>query len=865
MKIHSLRANHFSEPVGCDLADLSLSWIPESDKAARALWSRVEIASDPAFRHILSDSGEAQLDSLSYQPDLALAPRTRYFWRVTVLAENGEKAAASSFFETGKMDEPWAGRWITKAGAEKAGHFIARREFASKKGAPARLYVGALGVYEATVNGRPVTDEVMLPGYHFYPLEVHAQAFDISRLVKDGANTVEIHVGRGWYGTTMGGWVETAERYGNTPAVIAEVRDGAKVLAKTGGDWKVAPSPVTESSIYYGEDYDARRATPAKKDWEKALPFDPPAADCGVLRDRLSPPIRVIETLRPAAILHTPKGETVVDFGQEFTGWVEVRNHAPAGASWSWEAGEILGPDGNFFRDNLRSARARYDYVSAGEDGAWVRPHFTFFGLRYIRLTGFGKVSKADFRGLSIHSDLPFTGSIRTANPKLDRFFLNALWSQRDNFLDVPTDCPQRDERLGWTGDAEAFCGTASFNMYTPAFYWKYIHDMAIEQPRYDGGVPYVIPQCKRWWNDRSVHSSAAWGDAATIIPWNVYTWFGDKSLLRKMYPAMKMWVAYIRSRDEADGGKGLWLTDFHFADWLSLDNFRRPLDCTGGTDPHYIASAYYVHSTELALRAAEVLGEYADAEDYRRHLDRIKAAFVREFFTPSGRCVADTQTAYAVALAMDLVPESMRPRCAETLARKVIDPGGATIASPDCCADTLGKLDPGDHCRLESGFVGTQYLCKILAETGSAHVAYKLLLREEYPSWLYEVNFGATTVWERWNGQGPASRPEDMGMNSFNHYAYGAVEEFVYRHVCGINPDPERPGFRHVFLKPQPSADLGEASCRFDSPCGRYESSWKIAGGKTTYRFRIPFGCTATLSLPGKEPRELGPGIHKF
>ena len=864
MKITSLRANHFTEPVGFDLADLSLSWIPESEKAQRALWSRVEIATDAKFRNVVSDSGETQLDSLSYQPKIALAPRTRYFWRVTVQADNGERTTASSFFETGKMDEAWVGRWITKADAKEAGHFLARKRFSAKKGVSCRLYAGVLGVYEAEVNGVKITDEVLVPGYHFYPYGIYAQAYDISKFVKEGQNEVVFHVGRGWYGSVMGAWVTQAEPFGDTPAVIAEIRADGKVAAKTDATWEVAPSPVTASSIYYGEDYDARRAALSAKDWKKAVVFTPPEKGVGKLIDRLNPPVRVTEVVPATKIITTPKGETVVDFGQEMTGWVEVFNRAPAGAAWSFEAGEMFDADGNFFRENLRSARARFDFVSDGK-ASWVRQHFTFFGFRYIRLTGFGKVSTKDFRGLVIHSDIGFTGDIKTANPKLDRFFLNTLWGQRGNFLDIPSDCPQRDERLGWTGDAGAFCSTASFNMYTPAFFWKYIRDMQVEQPDYGGGVPYVIPQCNQWWKDLTCHSSAAWGDAATIIPWNIYTWFGDTSLLRKMYPSMKMWVGYIKARDAESGGRHLWTTGFHFADWLALDNFRQPLSCIGGTDCYYVASAYYAWSTELTLRAAEVLGEFADAEQLRADLAAIKEAFAAEYFSPNGRCVVDTQTAYVIALAMDLVPESYRARCAAILAAKVADPGGTPpIAS--CCEDTEGKLAKPDKCRLESGFVGTQFLCRVLANNGYEGLAYKLLLREEYPSWLYEVNYGATTVWERWNGQGPASRPEDMGMNSFNHYAYGSIEEFVYRDVCGLNPDPLKPGFRHAVLRPHPSAELGAAHCRYQSACGLYEAGWKYGkGGKVSYNFRVPFGCTATLVLPGQQPREIGPGLHRF
>lgn len=846
MKINFLRANHHTEPIGYDLSSLSISWIPESNDAKRPNWSRVEISTDRFFKDIVSDSGKQALNSLDYQPNIELAPCTRYYWRVTVEADNGETATETSFFETGLIHTPLSAKWITTPDAEQTGHFIIRKQFTATKG-DARLYCAAAGIFEATVNGKPVTDEVLLPGYHPFNLEMPVMTFDISNILVDGDNVIELHVGRGWYGTSMGGWETDNPPFGSIPVAIAEVRVDGKIIAQTDDTWDAYPSPVVDSGIYLGEIYDTTRESLSAIDApsKKTVLFTETIAP---LSDRFSPPIRRTETLPVVSVINTPKGETILDFGQEMTGWFEVRNRMPAGTTWTLEAGEILDTDGNFFRDNLRKAKALYTFTSSGPDERWIRPHFTFYGFRYLRLTGYvGEPDPKDFRGVVIHSDLGITGSIQTPNSLLNRFFLNTLWGQRGNFLDVPTDCPQRDERLGWTGDAQAFSGTACFHMYTPAFYGKFIHEMILEQPNYDGGVPFVVPSVVKWYKTKSSHSSSAWGDAATVIPWNVYTYFGDKSLLRKMYPAMKMWVGYIERQDETNGNHRLWQTGFHFGDWLALDNFRNPSSAFGGTDAYYIASAYYAFSTELTLRAAEVLGEFADAEHYRIRLQEIKQAIRNEYFSPNGRCTSDTQTAYVVALAMDLVPTEMRKRCADILAEKIRNNKNA----------------------LETGFVGTYFLCRVLGDNGHADVAYDLLLREEYPSWLYEVKFGATTVWERWNGQGPAARASDMSMNSFNHYAYGSVEEWVYRGVCGLNPDPSIPGFRHVFLRPLASKKLGEARLSFLSPCGVYESEWKINADDTvSYRFRIPFGCTATLEIPGAPdtlPKTLEAGVHTF
>ena len=388
MKITHLLANHFDRPLGCDLTGLALSWIPESDQAKRAVWSRVRIAADPDFKTVLHDSGRAPLDSLAYGPGLALAPRTRYFWRVDALADNGETASADSWFETGKMSEPWEAQWIARDLAKgrkgSTGHFRLRGSFTLPKGAdPAavRAYVAALGVFEIFVNGVRATDEVLLPGYHDYLNHVQTMAFDLGPFLKPGRNEIKLHVGKGWYRSKMAGWEKNIPTYGDQSAAICEVRAGARLLAKTDGSWESAPSPVTESEIYYGEDVDARiAAAPAKwtpvaivakfprRDPRKAA-FDDRALRVGPLADRFSPPIRVTEVLEKPDVIRTPKGEVVLDFRQEMTGWVEVKNRAPAGATWSAEAGEILDADGNFFRDNLRGARAKFVYTSAGEIG----------------------------------------------------------------------------------------------------------------------------------------------------------------------------------------------------------------------------------------------------------------------------------------------------------------------------------------------------------------------------------------------------------------------------------------------------------------------------------------------------------------
>ncbi|MGI5868762.1 MAG: family 78 glycoside hydrolase catalytic domain [Kiritimatiellia bacterium] len=837
MKITRLKANHLTAPIGNNLDDLSLSWVVEGAKAPRQKSARVEIALDRAFRKPVYDSGvRDDIDSIAFNPGIALEPRTRYFWRVSVATTQNEKASATSTFETGKRGEAWEGRWITAPFGDGSDFFYVRKTFTVDKPGDARAYCAALGMFQIEVNGRPATDEVLLPGYHSYSRQIQIQTFDISSLLQPGENTIAFHVGWGWYRSHLG-WADSPP-FGETIGIRCEVRSKARgndvLLAASDASWLCAPSPVLRSEIYYGEDYDARREIAgwsengrAAGDWSAAREFTPADTAAGPPADRFSPPIRIQETLTPE-VVKTPAGETVLDFKQNLTGWVEVVNRAPADATWRFQVGEIL-QQGNFYRDNLRAAEAQYTYTSNGADGR-VRPNFTFYGFRYVKLIGFPEtVDPADFKALVIHSDLERTGSIETSNPLVNRLFMNALWSQKGNFLDVPTDCPQRDERLGWTGDAQVFAGTACFNMDCAAFYTKYMNDLLLEQAVYDGGVPHTVPALMGWLTRREYHSSCAWGDAATVLPWTLYTHYGDASLLRRQYPAMKEWVRYIKRQDDEHGGVGLWQSGFHFADWLALDNYKNPKESFGATDPHYVASAYYARSVELTLKAAEALGEEKDAAFYGKLLKKVKAAFVKEYFTPTGRCAIDTQTAHALALHFDLVPESFRPRLVATLVKKIKDNDGA----------------------LTTGFVGTPILCRVLSDNGHPDLARELLLREKYPSWLHPVKLGATTIWERWNSLLEDGTCSDTGMNSMNHYAYGSIVEWMYRNLAGLRPREDAPGFRRVVIQPDPLGGFDWVKLRFNSPVGEYRVAWRRTAKSISITCTVPFGAEAEVVLP--------------
>ena len=831
-----------ANPMGFEFDRLSLSWVTESGESPSIYQSaaRVEIAADSGFETILFDSGKSrEIVSLAYQPDIKLKPRTRYYWRVTIWGEAGDEVTSeSAWFETAKIDEPWEGKWISPE-LDKEIHPLIRKNFSVPGDIEsARAYICGVGLYDVEINGKRVGDEYFAPGYNAYDFWLQYQTFDVTDLLKSGENAIGFMLGNGWYKGRFGFEGGYHELYGSEFACIGEIvvklKDGSTSVIATDEDWKCASAPITFSGIYDGEIYDANLES---KDW--TLPdFDDSSwtsvretkvkTEMFIARKNL--PIKIMEERQPIEILHTPAGEVVLDFGQVMTGWVRFIAKAPKGTTLKIQYGEIL-QNGNFYRENLREAKAEYVYISDGSERE-VQPHFTFYGFRFVKLTGFEEeIHLDDFCGCVIYSEIEQTGEIETSDPLVNRLFLNAVWGQKGNFLDVPTDCPQRDERMGWTGDAQVFAPTACFNMYSPAFYQKYMFDLHEEQKRLGGSVPFTVPVVKPKDGNGFISGSgsAAWGDAATVIPWTLYTYYGDKELLCQQFDSMKDWVDYIKKVDDESGAKRLWQVGFHFGDWLALDG-KDPESPMGGTDSNYIASAYYCYSAQLVAKAAKVLGETKFAEQYNQLADEIKEAIKKEYFTPNGRSAIHTQTAMIVALYMDLVPESFRSRLIDDLKAKLRE----------------------DKMHLNTGFVGTPYFCNVLSENGANDLAYTLLLNYDFPSWLYAVKLGATTVWERWNSVLPDGSISGTGMNSLNHYAYGSIAEWMYRHMCGINPLEDAPGFRKFQLCPKPYGKLTYAKAKFSSPSGNIESGWELKeDGSLTFTFIVPFNTTAEVVLP--------------
>jgi len=691
----------------------------------------------------------------------------------------------------------------------------------------ARLYITSLGLYEVELNGRTVGNQLFTPGWTSYRNRLQYQTYDVQGLLKKGANAVGVVLGDGWYRGFIG-FRGQRNYYGEKLALLfqlqIEMRDGSSLVVLSDETWRSAHGPIKMSDIYMGETYDARLE---QEGWSLAG-FDDKAW-AGVrkgdyskehLLAQVGPPVRRQEEIRPVEILQTPTGKIVYDLGQNMVGWVRLKIQGEAGQVITLRHAEVLDQKGNFYTENLRTARQTVKYTLRGGEEEIYEPHFSFQGFRYVMVDGLQCEPSLDqITGIVIHSDMVKTGKFQCSDPLLNQLQHNIVWGQKGNFLDVPTDCPQRDERLGWTGDAQVFARTAAFNMDVASFFTKWLGDLAADQLT-DGRIPHVVPDVI------GGYASAAWADAGVIVPWTIYLSYGDKRILEKQYPSMKAWIDYVT---QAAGEDSLWNSGFHFGDWLAYNTTRS--DYPGATtDKDLIATALFAYSTDLIRQTAMVLGKDEDAEYYRSLLLRIKKAFNDEFVTPNGRLSSNTQTAYSLALNFGLLPEALRSNAADRLAQDIR------------AFDT----------HLTTGFVGTPYLCHVLSQFGHLDSAYALLNQKSYPSWLYPVTKGATTIWERWDGIKPDGSFQDAGMNSFNHYAYGAIGDWLYRVVAGIEIDSQQPGYKHVLIQPRPGGGLSWVKASLQTLFGEVASSWRLEENHFQLTVQIPANTEGTVRLPG-------------
>ena len=829
MRIHQLKVNHIINPLGYELGRPVFSYLVAESTGRHQKAARIRVAEDAAMEQVIFDSGmSADVNALAYPlpEEVKLQPAKRYYWDVSAEADNGDSGTGeTAWFETPAVMPELAGEMIGCAKEPDVCEFF-KTVTVTRPAKQARAHVAALGVFELRINGEKVGKEYLTPYCNDYDSWHQVITFDVTDLLKVGENEISAVVAPGWYSGYFG-FEGKNKIYGGELGLFLNLNvvseDGSVQVISTDDTWKARECAVRYAEIYHGEVYEPGYVSDTAYD-TKVLDFDK-----NKLEPRRSLPVVIKERLTPKRILHTPKGETVIDLGQNMVGWMAFKCAAPKGTRIYLQYGEVI-QEGNFYRENLRSAKAEFTYISDGEE-RWVCPHLTFYGFRYVKVEGWvGEMKSEDFMGEVIYSDMAVTGSVETSNPLVNRLFLNALWGQKGNFVDVPTDCPQRDERLGWTGDAQVFCGTAAFNMDTYAFYSKYGYDMLREQEKYEGNVPMVIPSFRM-----GPGGSSAWADAATVIPWTQYVYSGDKAVLEQQYPSMKGWLEHIRKQDD---GRCLWQRGFHFGDWLALDGDDPTLP-TGATEQFYVASAYYFLSATLTAKAASVLGLEEDAEEYDALAEKIKAALRAEYFTESGRLAVPTQSGYLIALAFGFCPEEYKARVAADLHKRL-------------------QKDQG---KLRTGFVGTPYLCKMLSQYGYNEMAYTLLLNPDCPGWLYPVRMGATTIWERWNSILPDGKLNPEGMNSLNHYSYGAVAEWMYRYIGGINPVEETPGFGKIRWSPRPDYRMSAARVICRTPAGTYESSWAIEGEELHFTLTVPFGGLAEVDLPDA-PEGVGRGV---
>jgi alpha-L-rhamnosidase len=849
LKLAGLRVEHLENPVAIDARKPRLSWLILA--AGRGVTqSAYQIRVGPTLlalrtgRYLVWDSGRVASDESierTYDGPPLLSGR-RYHWQVRIWDGGGRPSDWSepAVWEMGLLEAAdWKASWIEpglEEEAKKSGPVtMLRREFKLKGViASARAYVTSHGLYEMQLNGQRVGDQLFTPGWTSYNKRLQYQTYDVTALIKSGDNAVAVQVGNGWYRGFLA-WQDRRNIYGDRLALLCQIKvtykDGREETIGTDQGWKASTGPILMSEIYHGETYDARLE---KTGWASPGYADAQWSAVKVVEGRkdnlvapAGPPVRRIEELKPAKILKTPAGETVVDLGQNMVGWVRLKVQGPAGTTVTLRHAEVLDRQGNFYTENLRAAKATLQYTLKGGGPETFEPHFTFFGFRYVAVAGYpGEVTPESLTGVVIHSDMARTSEFETSKPLVNQLQHNIIWGQKGNFLDVPTDCPQRDERLGWTGDAQAFSPTAAFNMDVAGFFTKWLKDVAADQFE-SGSIPHVIPNVLPDFEGGQPGGAAGWADSAVIIPWNMYLSFGDKRILETQYDSMAKWVNYEKTRA---GDDYIWDGDFHFGDWLAFaSNASDYPGATTGKD--MIATAFFAHSTDLLQRTALVLGKKDDAARYGEQLGRIKSAFRREFVTETGRVGEDTQTAYVLALQFDLLPEDLRPVAAKRLAEEV-----------------------RKRKHLTTGFLGTPYLCHVLTRWGYLDEAYMLLNREEYPSWLYPVKQGATTIWERWDGQKPDGSFQNPGMNSFNHYAYGAIGEWMYRVMAGIQLDEAVPGYKHILIQPRPGGGFTSVKASHQTPYGKVSAAWTLNETAFELAVEVPANTRATVRLPGAQ-----------
>ncbi|PJC87203.1 alfa-L-rhamnosidase RamA [Vibrio sp. HA2012] len=826
MKIINLQTNKIHNPLGFQFDKVVLSYhvVETSSKFRESV--RIEVSVDPSFQTMEHDTGwRADISGIGYELDIVLKPRTRYFWRVSVKGDAGDQCTSDlAWFETAKMDEEWKAQWITPDNlTTEAPVFVKTIRLSELPVKSVRAYFSGVGLYELYVNAEKAGNEYLTPGCNAYDQWIQYQTYEVSGL-QPGDNEIRVMLGNGWYkgriGFNHGG---KKDQYGSDFELIGELvityEDGTEEVVCTDESWQVADGHIGANNIYDGEVFDATKSchyTAAKLSTQSLT---------SRLEARRSLPVVIHEQIAPVEILSCEDGSAILDFGQNIVGWVTFPVNEKTGTEINLRYAEIL-QDGDIYTGNLRTAQTRFTYISDGRQ-CDVRPHFTFYGFRYVKVSGITDMeSLKQFRACFIYSDIKQISKLETPNPLVNQFISNVIRSQKDNFLDIPTDCPQRDERMGWTGDIQVFSSAACSNMDVYAFLSKYLYDVAIEQEKMDGAVPFIVPMF-----DVLEAGSCAWGDAATVIPWNMWLHYGDSSILKQQFYSMKAWVDYIQRQVSAqNSSEYLWDSGFHFGDWLAMDNEPHIKTFKGKTEDKFIASVYYHYSALIVSKSAGILGLNTEQEYYKILSEQVLTELRKEYLTANGKLALETQTAYILAIIFDIYPAEFMPRAAKELEAKLAR----------------------DQFKITTGFVGTPYFCRALTKVGLNELAYKIFLSTEKPGWLYPVTQGATSIWERWDSVNDGVIHPDDSMNSLNHYALGSVIDWLYKDVCGFNPSEEHTGFRKAIIKPAPSYRLREVSLESDTAAGCYKVNWAITEeGAIELGVTVPFDCSAEIYLP--------------
>lgn len=856
LEIRRIHINYMDNPVGIwGIPQFGWEIISDRKNVFQKMY-RLQIAETADFEVSVYDSGlvESQ-DSAHIIPDgITLRSATKYYVRVKVWDGTEESMwSRSASFVTAFLDRnEWKADFVSAETEDRyrecsVGTYVRGAFLASGTVKEAYAFTTAHGLYQFYINGRKVSSDEMAPGWTSYNKHLLYQIYDVTDFLQEGENMAGAMLGAGWYKGVMG-LTKARNNYGDSTAfsmqIVIRYVDGREETVCTSDSWKGCDSPIVFSEIYDGETYDASLeikdwACPgeAGERWHEVKVF---SAEPAILYPQAGCRVKAVDKLPAQRVFQTPNGETVVDFGQNMTGRIEVTAEGKPGDVIELRCFEILDKDGNVYFDNLRKAKTTMKYIFAEEGRITWHPVFTYMGFQYACVISFpGTPDETNFTAYTLHSDMRRTGEIETSNPLLNKLHHNILWGMKGNFLDVPTDCPQRDERLGWTADAQIFSRTATYLMDTYNFYQKWLCDLAADQ-REDGGVPHVIPDIEKgreegnWLLSQSPHSAAAWADAAVIVPWTVYLMYGDKEILRQQYDSMRGWVEFMR----AHSTDYIWSFMMQLGDWVALD--AEEGSYFGATPTDLICTAYYAYSTNIVAKTAQMLGK-PEAEEYADLYRHIVETYQHTFFDEDGYLKAQTQTAHILSLHFDLTPDEYREQTA-------------------CRLKELLEKENG---HLVTGFVGTPYFCLALSESGAKKEAYELLLKEDFPSWLYQVKMGATTVWEHWDGLKPDGTMWSADMNSFNHYAYGAVGEWMYRVMAGIETDEVNAGFRESICYPRIGGGLDYVKASYHSVYGENRMEWRKNGRCVTMTVHVPVNTTAKICLDSAESVEDAAGLE--